>query len=146
MVCGRSATALAIRLRWVCIMRCILGAAVPTLLICVVHWASGGLGQFALAYEWPLWLEVGMRGMVARHKRTAALVHFDAVRDRVGGPDSEAGLPLLGFKGHRQLLALPGRPPGNASTGPLAGGPALALGRICFSANCESAGPWAALR
>jgi hypothetical protein len=49
-----------IRLRWVCIMICILGAAVPILVIFVVHWASGGLGQFALAYEWPLWLEVWM--------------------------------------------------------------------------------------
>ena len=39
-------------------MSCILGATVPTLLTFAVHWASGRLGQFALAYEWPLWLEV----------------------------------------------------------------------------------------
>jgi hypothetical protein len=58
MVCGRSAAALAIRLRWVCIVICILGAAVPVLVIFVVHWASGGLGQFALAYEWPLWFDL----------------------------------------------------------------------------------------
>jgi hypothetical protein len=58
MVCGRSAAALAIRLRWVCIVIGILGAALPILVIFVVHWASGGLGQLALAYEWPLWLEV----------------------------------------------------------------------------------------
>jgi hypothetical protein len=58
MVCGRSAAALAIRLRWVCIAIGILGMVVPTLVIFAVHWASGGLGQFALAYEWPLWLEV----------------------------------------------------------------------------------------
>jgi hypothetical protein len=36
----------------------ILGGALPTLLIFAVHWASGGLGQFALAYEWPVWLEL----------------------------------------------------------------------------------------
>jgi hypothetical protein len=60
MVCGRSAAALAIRLRWVCIAIGILGAALPILVIFVVHWASGGPGQFALAYEWPLWLEVWM--------------------------------------------------------------------------------------
>jgi hypothetical protein len=58
MVCGRSAAALAIRLRWVCVVIGILGAAASVLLIFAVHWASGGLGQFALAYEWPLWLEV----------------------------------------------------------------------------------------
>jgi hypothetical protein len=58
MVCGRSAAALAIRLRWVCIVICILGAAVPSLLIFLMHWASGGLGQFALAYEWPLWFDL----------------------------------------------------------------------------------------
>ncbi len=54
MVCGRSAAALAIRLRWVGIVIGILGAVVPNLVIFAVHWASGGLGQFALAYEWPL--------------------------------------------------------------------------------------------
>jgi hypothetical protein len=58
MVCGRSAAALAIRLRWVGIVLGILGGAVPILLILAVHWASGGLGQYALAYEWALWLEV----------------------------------------------------------------------------------------
>jgi hypothetical protein len=60
MVCGRSAAALAIRLRWASIVIGMLGAAVPILLIFAVHWASGGLGQFAVAYEWPLWLEVWM--------------------------------------------------------------------------------------
>ena len=59
-VCGSSAAALAIRLRWVCILSCTLGAAVPIIVAFVVHWASGGLGQFALAYEWPRWLEVWM--------------------------------------------------------------------------------------
>ena len=58
MVCGRSATALVIRLRWLFVTVAIFGAAVPVLLIFGMHWASGGLGQFALAYEWPLWLEV----------------------------------------------------------------------------------------
>ncbi len=38
----------------------VLGSAVPVLVIFAVHWASGGPGQFALAYEWPLWLEVWM--------------------------------------------------------------------------------------
>ena len=60
MVCGRSVAALAIRLRWASIVIGMLGAAVPILLIFAVHWASGGLGQFAGAYEWPLWLEVWM--------------------------------------------------------------------------------------
>jgi hypothetical protein len=60
MVCGRSAAALVIRLRWVCILSCIVGAAVPILVAFVERWASGGLGQFALAYEWPRWLEVWM--------------------------------------------------------------------------------------
>jgi hypothetical protein len=60
MVCGRSVAALAIWLRWVGIVIGILGGAVPILVIFVVHWASGGPGQFALAYEWPLWLEVWM--------------------------------------------------------------------------------------
>jgi hypothetical protein len=58
MVCRRSAAALAIRLRWVCIAICMLGAAVPVLMTFVVHWASGGLGQFAPAYEWPLWFDL----------------------------------------------------------------------------------------
>jgi hypothetical protein len=57
-VCSRSAAVLAIRLRWVGIMIGILGAPMPVLLIFAMHWASGGLGQFALAYEWPLWLEL----------------------------------------------------------------------------------------
>jgi hypothetical protein len=60
MACGRSAAALAIRLRWLCCTIGILGAAVPVLVAFVEHWASGGLGQFALAYELPPWLEVWM--------------------------------------------------------------------------------------
>jgi len=60
MVCGRSAAALVVRLRWVGIVIGILGAALPILLVFAVHWARGGLGQFAMAYEWPLWLEVWM--------------------------------------------------------------------------------------
>ena len=58
MVCGRSAAALVIRLRWLFVTVAIFGAAVPVLVFYGMHWASGGLGQFALAYEWPLWLEV----------------------------------------------------------------------------------------
>ena len=58
LVFGRSATALAIRLRWLCVAIIGLGAAVPVFLIFTVHWASGGMGQFALAYAWPFWLEV----------------------------------------------------------------------------------------
>ena len=58
LVCCRSAAALAIRLRWPCIAIAALGATVPALLILSVHWANGGLGQFAFAYAWPLWLEV----------------------------------------------------------------------------------------
>jgi hypothetical protein len=58
LVCCRSAATLAIRLRWPCIAICALGGTVPILLIVVMHWANGGLGQFAFAYAWPLWLEV----------------------------------------------------------------------------------------
>ncbi len=58
MVCGRSAAALVMRLRWPFVTVAIFGAAVPVILIFGMHWASGGLGQFALAYERPLWLEV----------------------------------------------------------------------------------------
>jgi hypothetical protein len=57
-MCGRSVAALAIRLRWVGIVICTLGAALPILVVFVLHWASGGPGQFAMAYERPLWLEV----------------------------------------------------------------------------------------
>jgi hypothetical protein len=39
MVCGRSAAALATRLRWVSITSRILGATVPVLMIFAVHWA-----------------------------------------------------------------------------------------------------------
>jgi hypothetical protein len=58
LVCGRSAAALAIRLRWTGVAIVVLGATVPVLTMFAVHWANGGLGQFALAYNWPLWLEV----------------------------------------------------------------------------------------
>ena len=60
MVCGRPAAALVVRLRWVGIVIGIVFALVPTLLMFVLRWANGGLGQFAMAYEWPLWLEVWM--------------------------------------------------------------------------------------
>ena len=59
LVCRRSAAALAIRLRWPCIVICALGATVPILVLFALHWAHpGGLGQFAPAYAWPLWLEI----------------------------------------------------------------------------------------
>ena len=58
LVCGRSAASLAIRLRWPCVTICTLGAAVSITLVFVVHWANGGLGQFAVAYPWARWLEV----------------------------------------------------------------------------------------
>ena len=58
MVCGRSASALAVQLRWPTVSIAVLGAVMPVMAIFVVHWANGGLGQFALAYAWPLWLEV----------------------------------------------------------------------------------------
>jgi hypothetical protein len=57
-VCGRSAAALAIRLRWACIAIGLFGAVVPTSLVFAVHWATGGLGQFGPAYAWPFWLDV----------------------------------------------------------------------------------------
>ena len=58
LVCCRSAAALAIRLWWPSIVLGILGTGVPFSVIYTLHWANGGLGQFALAYTWPLWLEV----------------------------------------------------------------------------------------
>jgi hypothetical protein len=58
LVCGRSAIAFATRFRWLGIVICALGGAAPVLAVFVVHWANGGFGQFALAYKWPLWLEV----------------------------------------------------------------------------------------
>ena len=58
MVCCRSAAALAIRLRWLVVASGTLGSAAPVLVIFAVHWAGGGLGQFALAYQFPAWLEV----------------------------------------------------------------------------------------
>jgi hypothetical protein len=58
--CGRSAAALAMRLRILSVAVGVLGGAVPTLVIFAVHWTNGGLGQFSLAYEWPRWLEVWM--------------------------------------------------------------------------------------
>jgi hypothetical protein len=58
LVCCRSAAPLAIRLRWPSIAIAAIGAGVPVLVGFAVHWANGGLGQFALAYSWPLWLEV----------------------------------------------------------------------------------------
>ncbi len=60
LVCCGSAAALAVRLSWPCIAAAALGAAVPVIVIFGVHWATGGLGQFALAYVWPFWLEVWM--------------------------------------------------------------------------------------
>ena len=89
MVCGRSAAALAIRLRWVCVVICILAAVVPVLLIFAVHWASGGLGQFALAYEWPSAVarSVDVRGMVAFVAVAVADLRFDAARDRLDGDE-----------------------------------------------------------
>jgi hypothetical protein len=35
-----------------------VGAAVPCLVIFATLWATGGVGQFAMAYKWPFWLEV----------------------------------------------------------------------------------------
>jgi hypothetical protein len=58
LVCGRSATALAIRLRWLGVSIWVLGACSPILVMFAMHWVTGGLGQFALAYTWPPWLEV----------------------------------------------------------------------------------------
>ena len=57
-VCGRSAAALAIRLRWLGVSIWVLGACSPILVMFAMHWATGGLGEFALAYTWPPWLEV----------------------------------------------------------------------------------------
>jgi hypothetical protein len=58
LVCGRSVAALAIRLRWLGVSIWVLGACAPVLVMFAIHWATGGLGQFALAYTWPPWLEV----------------------------------------------------------------------------------------
>jgi hypothetical protein len=58
LLCCRPVAPLVVRLRWLLITLGILGAPLPTLTVFVVHWATGGVGQFALAYEWPLWLEV----------------------------------------------------------------------------------------
>jgi hypothetical protein len=60
LVCGRSVAALAIRMRWLGVAICTLCACCPMVVMFGLHWATGGLGQFALAYEWPLWLEVWM--------------------------------------------------------------------------------------
>jgi hypothetical protein len=46
------------RLQQPCIAIGVLGSGGPVLVIFAVHWANGGLGQFALAYAWPLWFEV----------------------------------------------------------------------------------------
>ena len=40
------------------VLVCVLSVPAPTLVVFAAHWANGGAGQFALAYEWPLWLEV----------------------------------------------------------------------------------------
>jgi hypothetical protein len=55
LVCGLSVAALAVRLRWLGIAMCALGAAGPVLVGFALHWVTGGVGQFALAYQWPLW-------------------------------------------------------------------------------------------
>ena len=57
-VFGGPATQLVTRLRWVMVVVITLGAPTPTIVTFVMRWASGGVGQFALAYQWPLWLEV----------------------------------------------------------------------------------------
>jgi hypothetical protein len=58
LLCGRSVAAAVVRHRWPGVAICTLGAAAPVIVLFTVHWANGGLGQFALAYAWPLWLEV----------------------------------------------------------------------------------------
>ncbi len=58
LACGRSAAALAIRLRWQSVAIATLGAVASTAAVIIVHWANGGVGQFAFAYSWPLWVEV----------------------------------------------------------------------------------------
>ena len=57
---GRHAVVLAIRLRWPCIAITGFGAMGAVIAIFVRHWASGGLGQHALSYKWPLWLQIWM--------------------------------------------------------------------------------------
>ena len=47
------------RLRWPCIILLIFSVCPPCILIFALHWATpGGLGEFALAYPIPLWVEV----------------------------------------------------------------------------------------
>ena len=58
LLCAVSMATLAVRLRWLSIATCALGAAGPVLVVFAHHWATGGVGQFALAFQWPLWLEV----------------------------------------------------------------------------------------
>ena len=58
LVCGRSAVGLAIQLRWLCWTILVLGGVAPNTVVFARHWADGGPGQFALAYAWPLWLEL----------------------------------------------------------------------------------------
>jgi hypothetical protein len=55
---GRAAAPLATRLRWSLIVICLVCVPTRVLLTFALHWASGGAGQFALAYPLPLWLEV----------------------------------------------------------------------------------------
>ena len=57
LVVGRAAVPLVTRLRWVLVAIAAVGAPTPVIVTFALHWASGGLGQFALAYPWPLWLE-----------------------------------------------------------------------------------------
>jgi hypothetical protein len=58
MLCGRNAVALATLWRWPCVAILVLGAAAPVILSFVLHWANGGVGQFAPAYYWPMWLDM----------------------------------------------------------------------------------------
>jgi hypothetical protein len=46
------------RLRKPCFAILILGVIVPTQVVFAVVWADGKLGTYALAYDWPLWLEL----------------------------------------------------------------------------------------
>ena len=57
LVFGRAAGPLVTRLRWAVAIIGILGGPTPVLVTFALHWASAGVGQFALAYPWPLWLE-----------------------------------------------------------------------------------------
>jgi hypothetical protein len=58
LVCRRSVAALAIRLRWPCAAIAVLGGGAPFIVLFAERWATGGVGQFAIAYALPLWLEV----------------------------------------------------------------------------------------